>query len=50
MDKEAMIYNKLCNFIDKYRISCSEDVVQRDSVNLECSDFVAELVAIMLEE
>lgn len=50
MGKEMMIYDKLCEFMNEHHVSCPEDVVQRDSVNLACVDFVAELVEIMMEE
>ena len=50
MSKDMLLFDKLCEFMNKHNISCGEDVVQRDSVNLACADFVAELVDIMLEE
>ena len=50
MSKETIIFEKLCEFIDEHKIECVESVYQRDSVNLECVDLVANLVEIVLEE
>ena len=49
MRKQDEVYNKLSSFIEKYDITCVEDVYQQDSVNEECVDLVAELVEIMLK-
>ena len=38
---------RLIEFIEEFDISCADDVYQRDSVNEECVDLVAELVEIM---
>ena len=48
-DIRIMLYNEVCFFISEHDISCVEDVHQRDSVNEDCVDLVAELVAIILE-
>lgn len=45
-DEQALA--KLHEFIDDNDISCEEDVIQRDSVNEQCVDFVAELVGIIV--
>lgn len=42
-DEQAIA--KLHEFIERFDISCVEDVYQRDSVNKKCVDLVAELVA-----
>lgn len=47
-DEQALA--KLHEFIEEFDISCSEDVYQRDSVNEECVDLVAELVEIIKGE
>ena len=44
-DEQAIA--RLHEFIEEFNISCAEDVCQRDSVNEECVDFVAELVDIL---
>lgn len=41
-DEKALMI--LHEFIESHDIDCVEDVYQRDSVNEECVDFVAELV------
>ena len=46
--EEAAIV-RLHDFMEEHGIKCAEDVYQRDSVNEECVDFVAELVELMLE-
>ena len=38
---------RLSEFIEEFDIACADDVYQRDSVNEECVDLVAELVEIM---
>lgn len=50
MEKETLIFDRLCEFMNEHNIECVEDVGQRDSVNEDCVDFVAELVELMLEE
>lgn len=50
MGKETLIFDRLCEFMNEHNIECAEDVSQRDSVNEDCVDFVAELVELMLEE
>ena len=50
MSKEIIIFEMVCDFINKHDISCPEDVYQRDSVNLECVDLVADMVEIIMEE
>ena len=50
MAKETLIFDRLCEFMNKNHIECVEDIYQRDSVNEYCVDFVAELVELMLEE
>lgn len=50
MSKDIMIFEKLCDFINKHDVSCPEDVYQRDSVNFECVDLVANMVEIIMEE
>ena len=47
-DEQAIV--RLHEFIEKFDISCAEDVYQRDSVNEECVDLVAELVEILKKE
>ena len=47
-DEQALA--KLHEFIEEFDISCAEDVYQRDSVNEECVDLVAELVEIIKGE
>ena len=47
-DEQALV--KLHEFIEEFNISCAEDVCQRDSVNEECVDLVAELVEIIKGE
>ena len=49
MEKETLIFDRLCKFMNEHHIECAEDVYQRDSVNEDCVDFVAELVELMLE-
>lgn len=49
MEKELLIFDRLCEFMNKHQIECVEDVYQRDSVKEDCVDFVAELVKLMLE-
>lgn len=49
MSKEMMIYDKVCEFMNEHAIGAVEDVFQRDSVNVDCADLVAELVRIMME-
>lgn len=44
-DEQAIV--RLHEFIEDFDISCEEDVYQRDSVNEECVDLVAELVGII---
>ena len=44
-DEQAIA--RLHRFIEEYDISCTEDIYQRDSVNEECVDLVAELVEIL---
>lgn len=44
-DEQAIA--RLHGFIEEFDISCAEDVCQRDSVNEECVDLVAELVEIL---
>lgn len=44
-DEQALV--RLHEFIEEFDISCEEDVCQRDSVNEECVDLVAELVGII---
>ena len=41
---------RLSEFIEEFDIDCADDVYQRDSVNEECIDLVAELVEIMKGE
>lgn len=41
-DEKALMI--LREFIEEHDITCEEDVYQRDSVNEECVDLVAELV------
>ena len=36
-------------FIEDNNISCEEDVIQCDSINEQCADFVAELVGIIVD-
>lgn len=50
MSKETIIFDKLCDFINRHNVSCPEDVHQRDSVNLECVELVADMVEIVMEE
>lgn len=50
MSKETIIFDKLCEFMNEHNVSCEEDVFQRDSVNLECVELVAEMVGIVLED
>lgn len=50
MDKATMLFDKVCQFMNKHNVSCVEDVFQRDSVNESCVDLVGELVEIMVEE
>lgn len=38
---------RLQEFIEYFDISCADDVYQRDSVNEECVDLVAELIEII---
>lgn len=45
-DEQALV--KLHEFIEDNDISCAEDVCQRDSVNEQCVDLVAELVEIIV--
>lgn len=45
-DEQALV--KLHEFIEDNDISCTEDVYQRDSVNEQCVDLVAELVEIIV--
>lgn len=47
-EEQAII--RLHEFIEEFDISCAEDVYQRDSVNVECVDLVAELVEILKGE
>lgn len=47
--REESAIVKLHSFIEEHEISCAEDVYQRDSVNEDCVDFVAELVELILE-
>lgn len=48
--KEKLILNKLQKFIDIHEIECVETVYQKDEVNLEYVDLVADLVEIILGE
>ena len=50
MSKETIIFEKLCEFINKHDIECVESVYQVDSINLECVDLVASIVEIVLQE
>lgn len=50
MNIERIIFEKLCEFINRHDVSCPEDVHQRDSVNLECVELVADMVEIVMEE
>ena len=50
MTKETMLFEKICEFMNKYCVDCVEDIFQRDSVNEACVDLVGELVEIILEE
>jgi hypothetical protein len=37
-------------FVSKHDVDCGESVVQRDSVNEDCVDFVAELIDLVEPE
>ena len=37
-------------FVSKHDVDCGESVVQSDSVNLDCIDFVAELIDLVEPE
>ena len=37
-------------FVSKHDVDCGESVVQSDSVNLDCVDFVAELIDLVEPE
>ena len=50
MSKEIIIFDTLCEFMNKHNVSCEEDVFQIDSVNLECVELVAEMCGIVLED
>lgn len=50
MDKATMLFDKMCQFMNRHDINCVETVYQCDLVNESCVDLVAELVEIMLEE
>lgn len=47
--REELAVVKLHDFIEEHNITCVEDVYQRDSINEECVDLVAELVEKILE-
>ena len=47
--REEQALMLLNEFIEEHDITCSEDVYQRDSVNEECVDLVAELVNALLD-
>lgn len=49
MNKEEIVFDRLCEFINDHDVNCVEDVYQRDSVNESCVELVAELVNIVLE-
>jgi len=50
MDKPTLLFDEVCDFINKHNISCIEDVYQRETVADNCIDLVAELVEIILSE
>lgn len=50
MDKATMLFDKVCEFMNKHNVDCVEDVFQRDSVNESCVDLVGDLIEIILEE
>jgi hypothetical protein len=37
-------------FVSKHDVDCGESVIQRDSVNEDCFDFVAELIDLLEPE
>ena len=45
-DEQALA--RLHEFIEENSIDCVEDVYQRDSVNEECVDLVADLIEIII--
>lgn len=44
-DEQAIA--RLHEFIEEFDITCTEDIYQRDSVNEDCVDLVAELIEII---
>lgn len=50
MDKATVLFDKVCEFMNRHNVNCAEDVFQRDSVSESCVDLVAELAEILLEE
>lgn len=45
-DEQAL--SKLHEFIEDNDITCADDVFQRDSINEQCVDLIAELVEIIV--
>lgn len=46
--REEMALTKLNEFIETHNVTCVEDIYQRDSVNEDCVDLVAEMVEAIL--
>ena len=42
--KIVAVKQRIDMFVSKHDVGCGEDVQQRDSVNLDCVDFVSELI------
>lgn len=47
MDKKEKLWKTCRNFIDKYKISCPESLMQVDHVNLALPDLVEEVCEIV---
>ena len=50
VNKVVAVKQWLDMFVSKHDVDCGESVIQRDSVNEDCVDFVAELIDLIEPE